>query len=147
MSLTLALGAVALASPASISDLSWMEGAWRGKAFGGEVEEIFNAPAGGCVLGVSRIIAPSGRLMQKEFMDISETDGKLTYTITLPSKTHTFAMAEIGPNRVVWSDPANDFPSRIGYSRKENIITIRLEGKTAAGEPRETTITMTKVEK
>ncbi len=147
MSLTLAIGAVALASASSINSLSWMEGTWRGKAFGGDLEEIFNAPAGGCVLGVSRILAPDGRLMQKEFMDISEQDGKLTYTITLPNRTHTFPLGEIGPNRVVWSDPKNDFPSRIGYSRKENVITIRLEGKTAAGEPRETIITMTKVEK
>ncbi|MDG2449387.1 MAG: DUF6265 family protein [Saprospiraceae bacterium] len=41
---------------ASIEDVSWIEGQWKGKAFGGEVEEIWSAPDGGAMMGMFRLI-------------------------------------------------------------------------------------------
>ncbi len=138
-----AMGSALVQAKPQAGQLAWMEGRWRGPAFGGTVTEIFTSPEGGCVLGTSRIIGNDGRLMQKEFMDISETpEGSLAYTITLPGRRHTFLLASIGPNSVEWSDPANPFPSNISYSRSGDVMTILLKGKSADGEPRTTKIEM-----
>ena len=40
----------------SIEDISWIQGSWKGEAFGGEVEEIWSAPAAGSMMGMFRLI-------------------------------------------------------------------------------------------
>ena len=45
------------ASPdASIEDVAWIAGHWRGEAFGGIAEEIWSPPMGGSLMGVFRLV-------------------------------------------------------------------------------------------
>ena len=41
---------------ASISDVAWIKGHWKGEAFGGQAEEIWSGPAGGAMMGMFRLI-------------------------------------------------------------------------------------------
>jgi hypothetical protein len=145
---SLLAGALLLSPAMSSSEadkLAWLEGSWRGTAFGGTIEETFVKPAGGVVLGLSRIVGSEDRLIHKEFMEIGLTEGKLTYTVTLPNKKHTFALHKLEGQSVTWTDPANDFPSRITYSRSQDTITVLLEGKGQGGAAMKETIVMQKI--
>lgn len=56
-----------------IECLAWLEGTWTGSAFGGTIDEVFGSPAGGSILGTSRVVA-DGKLNHREFiLMLSET--------------------------------------------------------------------------
>jgi hypothetical protein len=57
---------------ATLEDLAWMEGRWRGKAFGGVAEEIWSAPAGGGMMGMFRLLDEEGKVSLYEFLLIEE---------------------------------------------------------------------------
>jgi hypothetical protein len=41
---------------AQLSDISWIQGMWRGEALGGITEEIWSAPLGGAIMGSFRVV-------------------------------------------------------------------------------------------
>lgn len=122
--------------PARISQLAWIQGRWKGEAFGGLLEEEFSLPRGGCILGISRIVKEDDRLIHKEFMEVAEANGSLTYTVTLPSKSSTFFLKEIGQSSVTWELESNPFPRTITYTRAGDRIDIALAGVDAQGSPK-----------
>lgn len=132
-------------APASLSDLSWLSGRWRGEAFGGILEEEFNEPRGGVILGTSRITGEGDRLIHKEFMEIRAEGETLVYTVTLPGKTDSFRLDSVGDRKVTWAHETNPFPKRITYELKGDKIDILLEGSSSTGAPRTARLWMKKV--
>lgn len=128
-----------------IEDLGWIQGRWKGKAFGGTIEEEFSLPAAGCVLGISRITGENNRLIFKEFMDLSQVGATLSYTVTTPNNIHTFSLGMIGRNEVTWVDPTNKFPQSIHYKREGDSIRVVLKGVSNNGSPQEEVIRMDRV--
>lgn len=59
---------------ATVSDLEWIAGNWQGKIFGGPIQEMWSAPQGGSMAGVSRMGADSKRATYESLL-IEETDG------------------------------------------------------------------------
>jgi len=57
---------------ARVADLAWMEGRWRGEAFGGTAEETWSAPASGGMMGMFRLIDAAGKVSLYEFLLIEE---------------------------------------------------------------------------
>jgi len=55
-----------------LSDLAWMEGHWRGEAFGGTAEEIWSAPSAGGMMGMFRLLDENGEISLYEFLLIEE---------------------------------------------------------------------------
>jgi len=53
---TLSLTEDETSPPASISQIEWMTGHWKGEAFGGNTEEIWSPPAAGSMMFVFRLI-------------------------------------------------------------------------------------------
>lgn len=62
--------------PASLTDLEWAVGAWRGEAFGGEVEEIWSRPLGGSMMGSFKLVV-DGKVKFYELEAIHEVDSTL----------------------------------------------------------------------
>jgi hypothetical protein len=60
-------------SDASIADLGWLVGHWRGEALGGVAEEIWLEPEGGTMAGMFRLVQ-GGRVILYELFTISEPD-------------------------------------------------------------------------
>ncbi len=118
-------------APAKIEDLAWLSGRWTGTAFGGTIEENYGSPAGGCILGTSRIVKDD-KVIHKEYIALEERDGSIVYEVTLPSKVHTFKLQEIKPDQVTWQDPANQWPKTISYKKIEVGVEVTLAG--ASGE-------------
>lgn len=63
--------------PATIADVAWLAGTWRGEALGGQVEEIWSHPSGGAMMGMFKLLRV-GRPGLYEFELIVEEEGSLT---------------------------------------------------------------------
>jgi hypothetical protein len=119
-----------LAQAADASALSWMAGCWRSESPGRTVDEVWMAPAGDGMLGMSRTVA-KGKIVEHEFLQIRVRDGRLVY-IAKPSgqAEATFTATTIGANDVTFENPAHDFPQRITYRLKDGgNLAARIEGK------------------
>lgn len=62
--------------PATIADMAWLAGTWRGDGLGGTSEEIWSEPQGGVMLGMYRHLK-DGKPVFYELLTLSEVDGSL----------------------------------------------------------------------
>jgi len=134
-----------LAQAADVAALSWMSGCWRQESASQTVDEVWMAPSGDGMLGMSRTVA-KGRIADHEFLQIRVQDGRLVY-IAKPSRQPeaTFTAATVGPREVVFENPVHDFPQRIIYRLQgDGSIAARIEG-TANGKVRAVDFPMKRV--
>lgn len=129
--------ATATAAPrASIDALGWLAGHWRGA----HAEEVWLEPRGGLMLSVSREIraAPAGvtsdarpapARVSFEYLRIEQRDGTLVLQASPGGRPPTpFALAEIGAQRVRFTNTGHDFPQQIIYWREGETLRARIEG-------------------
>jgi hypothetical protein len=112
-------------SAQDIRQLSWLSGDWHSDD---GVTEIWMSPEGGTMPGISRTII-NGRTVNYEFMIIRSQGDSLFFT-AIPSgqKETTFRLTSLTSNEAVFENPEHDFPKKISYSLKDNILTARVEG-------------------
>lgn len=67
--------------PASIDDVAWLAGHWKGSGLGGQSEEFFAPPLDGQMIGAFRQTKPDGSIMFYEFYQLLEIDGSLALRI------------------------------------------------------------------
>jgi hypothetical protein len=118
-----------LGQPADPSALAWMAGCWRQESAGRTVEEVWMAPRGDGMLGMSRTVA-KGRIVDHEFLQIRVQEGRLVY-IARPSRQPeaTFTAKSLGPREVVFENLAHDFPHRVIYRlQPDGNLAARIEG-------------------
>jgi hypothetical protein len=70
--LILALTSNALAAP-SVDELAWLAGRWTGEGFGGTIEETWNPPAAGAMIGTFRLVK-DGKPVFYEFLTIAPSN-------------------------------------------------------------------------
>lgn len=101
----------------AVDRLSWIAGSWRMETPRTVSEETWSAPAGGTLIGFGRTIA-GDRTVFHEFLMIEEREGVLSY-VAMPrgQGTGVFPMIEMSGSRVVFENPAHDYPQRITYER------------------------------
>jgi len=76
---TIALGANE--SPqATLDDVTWIQGDWRGEAFGGQIEEIWSPPLGGSMMGSFKMVMKD-EISFYELMHIQEKANTLLLQI------------------------------------------------------------------
>lgn len=131
--LLLALTVPPLAEESRPLDLSWMAGHWFAEAGGTTMEEHWSRPDGGLLLGTHRDVRPDGGAFF-EFLRI-ELDGSRAVYHAAPTGRPAvpFALVESGRSRVVFENPAHDYPQRISYERDGERLTARIEGDTPGG--------------
>lgn len=130
MILSVVLLTAALAAPSvTVQDLAWLSGCWA--SAGGEAGsgEMWTAPAGGTLLGVSRTVK-GGRTVAHEYMQIRETGPGQIAFIALPSgqKEASFPLVRLSGQEAVFENPRHDFPQRVIYRRDGDSLTGRIEG-------------------
>ncbi|MGH7509782.1 MAG: DUF6265 family protein [Gemmatimonadales bacterium] len=124
---------LAASGPASppISELSWLEGIWRGRVGSREFEARYTSPEGGLILSASKYTA-QGKAVGFEFERFEEKDGTLVLTPYPDGKMSvSFRLARHDPDArvAVFENPAHDFPTRISYQRvAEDSLTILVSG-------------------
>jgi hypothetical protein len=124
----LASGRVEQAKP-SLDTLSWMSGSWSGASRGVEMEEHWTSPKGSSMIGIHRDVA-KGRTASFEFLRIEQQAGRIVY-LSMPngrSPATPFPLKEVSGTRVVFENPAHDFPQRIIYWKEGNDLRARIEG-------------------
>lgn len=65
---------------ATIEQISWLAGAWSGEGFGGRVEETWNEPSGGTMVGLFKLLH-SDEPSIYEIQLIIEVDGSLEWRV------------------------------------------------------------------
>lgn len=73
---TLSLSVNEKSPEAKIEDVAWIEGYWRGEAFGGIAEEIWSEPLGGSMMGSFKLVSGE-KVGFYEIMAIMEENGSL----------------------------------------------------------------------
>jgi ketosteroid isomerase-like protein len=115
--------------------LAWLAGHWAGVRDGVASEEHWTSPAGGALVGMHKDVRPDGRIFF-EFFRIVETDaGELCYLASPGGRPPvSFCAVDVGERRVVFENPAHDFPQRILYWLDERgDLHARVEGPGEGG--------------
>jgi hypothetical protein len=129
------LGARALADGAPrVDDLAWLAGTWVTEK-APRTEERWTPPRGGTLLGTSRTIE-GDRTSFFEFLRIeADKSGVVTYWASPGGRAPAtpFRLVERSGDaveqRVVFENRAHDFPQRISYRRRGDVMTARIEGR------------------
>jgi hypothetical protein len=124
-------GASADPTPSPADSLAWMAGCWSGARGASLIEECWLVPRGGLLLGVNRTTGPGGRTAF-EFLRIEAGPHGLVYRSQPSGKPATaFPAVDVGARRVVFENPAHDFPQRVLYWLDEaGALHARIEGTT-----------------
>ena len=120
----------ASAQQASLDRLAWMAGTWTGTtAEGIEMVEHWTDPKGGVMLGLHRDVKAE-RAISYEFLRIQATPaGIVLFASPRGAPATPFPMAEQGVERIVFANPAHDFPQRIIYRlTPDGSLNARVEG-------------------
>lgn len=113
----------------ALADLAWIAGSWTGTIQGVEMEEHWTKPNGGSMIGIHRDVA-KGRTVSFEFLRIEMQNDQLVY-LSMPngrSPATPFPLKELSGTRVVFENPAHDFPQRIIYWKDGHDLRARIEG-------------------
>lgn len=112
----------------SVADLFWLSGCWQGRQGSAVIEEIWSKPAGTTMLGLGRTVK-NNRTVSFEFMQFREQNGTLAF---LPQPQGgpqvTFPLKEFTPAKFVFENLAHDYPQRVSYERKNNLLVASIEG-------------------
>lgn len=112
----LSLSTVLMATPALAGDLDWLAGHWCGQSGKTFSEETWMAPRGGVLVCMHRDTR-DGKATGFEFMRIAHQDGRWVL-LAQPGGgvVAAFPAEHVGKERVVFANPAHDFPKRVIYS-------------------------------
>lgn len=133
-----ALASSAAAPQPTVQDLAWLAGDRSQADARAEVREVWIGPgANGVLLGMSLTTRARGG-GEFEHMRIAPLpDGRLAYIVRPSGQAEAvFPLKSYENRRVVFEDPAHDFPQRIIYWDKGNgVVGARIEG-TIGGQER-----------
>jgi hypothetical protein len=93
------------------------------------MEEHWTSAKGNSMVGMHRDVA-KGRTVVFEFLRIEQRGDQITY-LSMPngrSPATPFALKELSGTRVVFENPAHDFPQRIIYWKDGSDLRARIEG-------------------
>ncbi len=94
---------------ATLQDISWITGSWKGKALGGIVEEVWTPPLGDSMMCTFKLVI-NGKVQFYEFVTISEEKGTLIMKLKhfdnnlhgweKKEETVDFKLVKVTPNRI-----------------------------------------------
>ena len=113
---------------ATVEDLSWLSGCWQGRQGTATVEEIWSKPAGTTMLGLGRTVS-NNRTVSFEFMQFREQDGVLAFLPQPQGGAQVrFPLKESTRAKMTFENLNHDFPQRVSYGRKGNLLLASVEG-------------------
>jgi len=125
------LAAPPSATPRSVETLAFLGGCWEGQQGEARLQEHWMGPAGGSMLGISRVVA-GGRTVFSEFMEIREQaagDVVMTVMLGMGKAPVAFKLTEAGPTTATFENPQHDFPQRLRYWKGDDgALLARVDG-------------------
>ena len=114
---------------ATIESLAWMAGYWRRDADGSRQEEVWLEPLGGCMIGLDRDVAASGRVAFEHMRIQREEDGAVVLHVSLGGRpTIAFRLAAAAEHDVTFEREGESFPARIRYWLDGRVLHCKLDG-------------------
>ena len=127
--------ASANAADPTLDSLAWLAGSWIERNAEATTEEHWIAPSGGVMLGLNRSTAASGKT-SFEFLRIAQTPVGISYFASPQGRPATeFKLKELAEKKVVFENPAHDFPQQIHYWLTDGALHARIQG-TVNGQQR-----------
>jgi hypothetical protein len=137
--LSLAIAPFAAAHPGAhaeaTDDLAWMAGHWCGAQGENRIEEVW-LQRGGHLLNIG-ITTRGEALLSFEYTRIEPRAGGIVF-VAQPGGVPPveFALVESGPQRLVFANPAHDFPQKVSYWRDDAGLHAEIAGPGDDGEQR-----------
>lgn len=113
----------------TLASLAWLQGDWRGQAFGGEIQEVWLAPAGGMMHGVFRLEV-DGRVRISEYLQIAEEESGVLMrfahfrpdysTVEAAGTFLELRLAIAGDGHARFEATGPESPDRIEYRRQSD---------------------------
>jgi hypothetical protein len=123
-----ASGSVSAQTKASVEDLLWLSGCWEGRQGTAVIEEIWSKPAGTSMLGLGRTVKDK-RTVSFEFMQFREENGSLFFLPQPQGGAQVrFPLKEFTPAKLTFENLNHDYPQRVSYERKSNLLLASIEG-------------------
>jgi hypothetical protein len=120
--------AALLSQPGGVHRANWLQGCWESSMPARTIEEIWTAPKGDSMMGISRTIR-DGKLVEYEMVVLREQGERLAY-VAHPSgqPPATFLSTRVSPSELMFENPAHDFPQQIGYRRDGEALVAWISG-------------------
>lgn len=116
---------------------AWLAGAWCSAPGGPRIEEVWLAPGGGIMLGMSRTVTPNQRRPEFEFLRIELQSNVPTYVAQPQGGPATpFRLTASSDTHARFENPEHDFPKRIEYRRVGNTLHAEIAGPGRDGKER-----------
>ena len=115
--------------PTSSTLPTWMIGCWAGERGGEKFHERWTGGDDSTLLGVAHT-TKAGKLAAFEFLRVVVKEGRAVYVAQPNGAPPTeFAATASTTNRVVFENPAHDFPKRVTYERSgADRLTASIDG-------------------
>ena len=122
-----ALGLAASPPAPSVADLAWMSGRWATETDGAWTEEVWLAPRGGMMLGLSRA-GRGERTGEYEYIRLEAgEDGVPVYWASPAGRAPVgFRLVQSDAASATFENRAHDFPQRIVYRRDGATLTATI---------------------
>ena len=122
---------------ASLDDLAWLSGCWEGRQGESIVEEMWSRPAGGSMLGLSRTVK-GDKTISYEFMQFRSENGSLVFLPQPQGGTRvSFPIKDSFGGKFTFENLQHDFPQRIIYEKKGQLLLAVIEGTLKGNTERE----------
>lgn len=99
----------------------WFLGEWSNKMPEGELTERWKKENDSVFKGESYFVVGGKDTVFSEKVDLIETNGKLTYIVTVPGQNEekpvSFEMSSATDSQMVFENPKHDYPSKIVYNK------------------------------
>lgn len=116
------------ATPADLSKVAWMVGAWGSEQGGVVTRETWLEPVGGAMAGVTQTNRDR-HPWDVEFATISAEPDGVTFTARMKMQSPVaFLMTSGAEGQVVFENMKHSYPQRIIYTRCDQDLCARIEG-------------------
>jgi len=111
-------------SYSQIKNADWFIGVWDNTSAEGELTERWKKVNDSVYHGESYYVIAGKDTVFSETVELEETKGKLTYTVTVPNQNDeqpvSFEATSITGNQIIFKNPEHDFPNKIVYNKIGN---------------------------
>jgi Domain of unknown function (DUF6265) len=123
-------------TPLRVEQVAWLTGCWEAATPRGTVEETWFAPRGATMIASGRTVRDS-KFIGSDFVVLREQDGALAYEAHPDGKSGAvFVARRVDDGRVVFENPAHDYPQRVGYERRDADAMLAWIDGTLKGQAR-----------
>lgn len=135
----------AVAAKATLADLAWMAGRWKGEGSGGSTtEETWHEANGESMLGSFRMVGADGAVRFYEILALLQTSegpemrirhfDRLLVALEEKDAPMVFRLAESAKNRAVFEIVIDGVTERIVYTREKDTLSIRVQKPSKTNE-------------